>query len=777
MNRILCEILESVQRPGSFATSGVVSPFFPDLQVDNVGRIGLPLCHAQAMELKSQCEQAPFGRREETIVDTSVRNALQLDASKLKIGSNMKKVVASLIPSLATELGCDRIKVTARPYKLVLYEKGGFFLPHRDTEKVNGMFATLVIQLPAEHSGGQLVVQHNREEKVFDFAKDSASKIFYAAFFADCRHELRPVTSGLRLCLIYNLVHSNSTSAPTPADHSQAVSRIVQAVRNWSVDQNAPAKLIYVLHHEYTEAGLSFSGLKNRDRAVADAVRQVAQEAELKVYLAIVTKNESGSAEGGRSYYKRRRWGYDYESEDPDDWSMCEVCDSDVTLGNWVGLNDEHKEFGEMNVDVEDEVLQEDDPFENLEPDHVEVEECSGNEGATMERWYHLAALVFWPCAKAINIEFEALLRSGIGSAVKKLQANITECAAGSTAAELQECHKMIRLLVKHLEKQSNELSYFYGGVYCVSTMLAIVQNCDDLQLYIEYIAVVTKKGFSAEIAESLLLGCEHFGWVSLHNSLCAMLQHNVNKQLKECVSFVAKFCQAEGAPSVFSDQQQLHTCRELATIVHSAVIANPAQVVPVIALFKVLYVVNQPQLLKEAVAHFKTNYMHQVESSLTPAVMNLSSWLGAKAKDCGQFVELLELCIASYAAKTRTSLSEPTTWVMKVPFPPCCADCKLLAAFLINPTQQVSRFKMAYARRRHLEQRLHGLDAMYVTERIGSPQTLVVTKTRTVVQRQKEQRQKDLQTLAQLRALLGATGITDHPRVAATEVVDLTKS
>jgi len=203
----------------------------------------------------------------------------------------------------------------------------------------------------------------------------------------------------------------------------QAVSRIVQAVRNWGIDQNAPAKLIYVLHHEYTEAGLSFSGLKNRDRAVADALRQAAHEAELKVYLAIVTKNESGSAEGGRSYYKRRRWGYDYESEDPDDWSMCEVCDSDVTLGNWVGLNDEHKEFGEMNVDVEDEVLQEDDPFENLEPDHVEVEECSGNEGATMERWYHLAALVFWPCAKAINIEFEALLRSGYWSGtVKKLQ-------------------------------------------------------------------------------------------------------------------------------------------------------------------------------------------------------------------------------------------------------------------------------------------------------------------------------------------------------------------
>ena len=122
----------------------------------------------------------------------------------------------------------------------------------------------------------------------------------------------------------------------------------------------------------------------------------------------------------------------------------------------------------------------------------------------------------------------------------------------------------MVRLLVKHLEKHSNA-SYYCGGYgYCVASMLTVVQSCDDLQLYIEYLAVVTRKGFGAAIAESLLLGCEHLGWVALHDTLCAMLQHNVNKPLKECVSFMVKFCQAEGAPSVFSDQQQLRTCTEL---------------------------------------------------------------------------------------------------------------------------------------------------------------------------------------------------------------------
>ena len=45
-------------------------------------------------------------------------------------------------------------------YKLLLYETGGFFKPHRDTEKEDKMFATLIIQLPTEHEGGQLLVKH-----------------------------------------------------------------------------------------------------------------------------------------------------------------------------------------------------------------------------------------------------------------------------------------------------------------------------------------------------------------------------------------------------------------------------------------------------------------------------------------------------------------------------------------------------------------------------------------------------------------------------------------
>ena len=65
--------------------------------------------------------------------------------------------------------------------------------------------------------------------------------------------------------------------------------------------------------------------------------------------------------------------------------------------------------------------------------------------------------------------------------------------------------------------------------------------------------------------------------------------------------------------------------------------------------------------------------------SSLAAVVMELGIWLGTKAKKCGPFVELLELCIGALAAIVTQGIAKPITWAMKVPFSPCCADCVVL--------------------------------------------------------------------------------------------------
>jgi predicted 2-oxoglutarate/Fe(II)-dependent dioxygenase YbiX len=100
------------------------------------------------------------------------------------------------IVALATDgLGVSE-PVSAELYKLLIYDKGSFFVSHRDTEKEPGMFATLVLALPSLSSGGELVVRHKGREVKLDLASDEPSELAFAAFYADCVHEVLPVTAG-----------------------------------------------------------------------------------------------------------------------------------------------------------------------------------------------------------------------------------------------------------------------------------------------------------------------------------------------------------------------------------------------------------------------------------------------------------------------------------------------------------------------------------------------------------------------------------------------------
>ena len=126
----LVECLQSVENPGDFACGGSVSLPLPALRVDGVdGLVGLPMCSSQARAIIEQCSQAPFGRGEETIVDTTVRNTWQLNPAKLTIlNPEWEERLEALVSQVKEELGCaSSAGVTYQLYKLLLYEEGGFF--------------------------------------------------------------------------------------------------------------------------------------------------------------------------------------------------------------------------------------------------------------------------------------------------------------------------------------------------------------------------------------------------------------------------------------------------------------------------------------------------------------------------------------------------------------------------------------------------------------------------------------------------------------------------
>ena len=143
--------LEDVKGIETFATGGKLEGApLPGLSVKGVGPIGLPLSDAQAKHIIEKSTQAPFGRGAETVVDTSVRLCRQVEAADVELGRGFDAAVQKHAQKFCETLGAQKKGeelVEARLYKMVLYEEGGFFKAHKDTEKEPGMFGSLVVQV------------------------------------------------------------------------------------------------------------------------------------------------------------------------------------------------------------------------------------------------------------------------------------------------------------------------------------------------------------------------------------------------------------------------------------------------------------------------------------------------------------------------------------------------------------------------------------------------------------------------------------------------------
>ena len=127
----IVDTLKSVKNPGLYASGGVATMPLPAITLagDPDAVLGLPLCEAQAKHLIEVASRAPFGRGEQTIVDTSVRCTWQLDPTQFSITNpQWQDSLQLLLPRVKTELGCHtKMNVTCQLYKLLLYEPGGHF--------------------------------------------------------------------------------------------------------------------------------------------------------------------------------------------------------------------------------------------------------------------------------------------------------------------------------------------------------------------------------------------------------------------------------------------------------------------------------------------------------------------------------------------------------------------------------------------------------------------------------------------------------------------------
>src|SRR5271166_3863536 len=411
----LAEVLSTVCRPGDFFVSGTTDILAPLLEVDGVGPISLPLLPIQAEQLVAVAERAPFGRGEDTLVDTQVRRTWQISADRVRIrGKHWAGTLEAILARVGEGLGVAE-PIAAELYKLLVYDQGSFFVSHRDTEKAPGMFATLVLTLSSMSTGGELVVRHKGREVRLDLRCEEPSEAAFAAFYADCVHEVLPVTDGCRLTLVYNLLRRGRGRRLEPPSYGAETERITALLRTWGdgkttptgaapSDGGSPEKLIYLLEHAYTSAELGFAALKGADAAVAGVLAAAAPQADCDLHLALLEIEESGIAEYSGDYRRGRGWS---DSDDDDEFEAGEVSDRSVGLSEWRKPDGGISALGKLPV-VEAAELSPPDAFADIEPDEEHFHEATGNEGASFERTYRRATLVLWPRRRRLAVVCQA---------------------------------------------------------------------------------------------------------------------------------------------------------------------------------------------------------------------------------------------------------------------------------------------------------------------------------------------------------------------------------
>lgn len=280
MDKIL-SVLKQVETQGSFCARLTLPTQNLHIEVDDV-KVNLPLSQRKAKALIKIARPAKFGWQDQTLLDRTVRDVWEIPKSKVKIDKRAwNKTLQPLLEQFQVKLGLGESgRLKAALHNLLVYAPGQFFRPHQDSEKLDGMVATLVIILPCEHRGGDLIVDLRGEKKRFQPSRTIADQLTCIAFYADCQHEVRAVTAGYRVALTYNLVLEGVTEKVRVPDKDKALASLTEALRDY-FDQRlvenqsddvpkyralTPPKWVYLLDHEYTQKGLSWKQLKNGDQ-------------------------------------------------------------------------------------------------------------------------------------------------------------------------------------------------------------------------------------------------------------------------------------------------------------------------------------------------------------------------------------------------------------------------------------------------------------------------------------------------------------------------------
>ncbi len=734
-------LLRSVDRPGGFCTHGRQYVPMPTVKVAGVGTLSFPVPAEQVRALAAVAERAPYGKGTDTLVDTTVRDCRQIAADRIRVGGTpWPATLDGILDAVSTGLGCPAGRLKAKLYKLLIYDRGGFFAAHRDTEKVDGMIGTLSITLPGTGVGGELVVRHGDGESVVDMTAREPSELAYAAFYADCVHETRPVLNGHRLSLVFNLCldPDDTETGRHPPDYSDCVVEIAERLAAWRDGEPGPGKLVWLLEHDYSAAGLSFATLKNADAAVGAVVREAAQRSDCEVHAAVVHIEEEGTL-------REEVEGWEWRHNDPENLAMDEVLDGRHWLNGWVAPDGDRPPFGEMSLNP-GEVLPE-GALDGAIPDEQWVNEATGNEGVTLERSYRHAALAIWPRRHTL----ELLAGEGIAGALAWVRRQVERepQLGGERIARLID-------LWPAAPARKNDTGR--------TGMLHLLARVGDASLAVRFLREVVLDRYDGSENEALSAVLERVGPTDAARFLAELAGVRFASRPGEFLRLVLR----AGELDRFEWRGTLaNSVRTALAALPAALRADPEPGEPpwpqklrrnpmnenaIRDLFTLAWRCGLADEMDEAAAVVADSTEVVDPQRTAPRVVK------ALFREEGLPGTRAYLALWRHAGKALVERSarppeEPSNWAIPAELGCDCEDCAHLAAFCRDPVARVGRFPLRKDRRKHLHRQIDGvvLDLFHVTERRGSPYTLVCTKNRASHKRRLTEYAEDIEWISSM--------------------------
>jgi hypothetical protein len=743
---------------GAFSARRTARPDGLRLEVSGVGPIAMPVSVWQAKQLCLIGRPARFGRGEQTLVDAKVRDTWEVPKSRVKIDRRQwNATLRPVLDRLRVDLGLpDGCRLDAQFHSMLVYAPGQFFAPHQDSEKDDAMIGTLVVTLPSASTGGVLVVEHGGQSATYRSSKESLS---FVAFYADCRHHVRPVTSGYRVVLTYNLLLEGDTLAGAAGRADPALTTVLASCLSEHFgDSDEPTRLVYLLDHEYSQHGLSWARLKGDDASRAAMVRAAARAADCEIALALAEVQETWTAYEADSW-ERQGWRGRYRDDDEeeyddgasDDYELEELIESATTLDWWL---DESGEAAPTSLTVDDEEVCASTPTADLSPHESSYEGYMGNYGNTLDRWYRRAAIVVWPRRWAFALRAQA----SPGWALDRL-ADLVRAGDVTGAREAADALDSFWTVAEMADPGK-----------LLGKALAVARALDEPDTAAMLLAPFRIEMLEPTHTASLAQLAAHYGECWTGDLVAVWFGRN--------------------RPAYASRQPQRGSWLESLPPVCEALSAAPETDVPVGRLLTAAAWAPLRESADDMLRLPTPGYRDKALGELGPAVASLlvsTAIVGAAGLRAEMIVFLcqdnddLVVCALSAlraaheakrqahpesgidiiarhcAARLEARLARPARaagdWSIELPEGCRCELCETLGAFLGDPARRTFEWPLAEQRRRHVHGRIDQgeLPVHHQTRRSGRPFTLVLSKTDALFAREREARQRDQTDLAWL--------------------------